>query len=620
VQERNCQTPQALSCHGRGITAGAWRDVDRDELIQLLGSGLTPGEVGARYGCSADNVRLRARTWGLNCRALRARAIGLAVKHPVIASQFVKVIDGAPLHYRPEDLLAGSGARCRWRCSDCGEEWITSVCNRTNRRSGCPVCAARAAVDRARARPATSPPLATVSDDLVREFHKNLTRPDRDVSSTPSGSNDRILWRCRRGHEWETSARQRAKYRTQCPACLAGLWTSRLEHQVAALVELTTGLEVRVGTRRKRTHSRATEHLDLLVVEVDFLCDLDPTRWHRAESAVARDLRKLERLAGQRYVRVRPQGLGRLPTDRAQWDQQVLLLDKDESDPWLWASAVIRALCTRFPTLAVQSPTVGERAVALVEADRRWRQLCAGSRERSLLTEFPTVAEQLVHVVDRPDLTAADIAPSGDERAVWRCPDCGHEWEARVANRTVLRTGCPPCSHRRSRTLAARPTPGKSFADEHPELVPYFRRDETNPGLTLTDLRPNSIDQCLWACPHCGREWIARPQALHRNPQAGCRACGYERSARRRRDRPRTPDPGDSFADRHPQLVEQFVENLTHPGVGLDRLRPQSRSLCMWRCPYCGDQWQAPVHARHRHPNGGCKTCGPARRRPRPVA
>src|SRR4051812_31107562 len=98
-----------------GSQPATWRAVDRDGLIRLLSSGLTPAEVGALYGCSADTVRLRARSWGLDCRALGARAIGLFVKYPDIASQFVKVVDGAPPDYGPEDLLAGSGARCRWR-------------------------------------------------------------------------------------------------------------------------------------------------------------------------------------------------------------------------------------------------------------------------------------------------------------------------------------------------------------------------------------------------------------------------------------------------------------------------------------------------------------------------
>lgn len=590
-----------------------WQDIDRTSLSSILSSGLTPAQVGGLYGRNRDAVNGLVRRWGLDSRALRARAVGLAVKHPEIAAQFVKVIDGAPLHYGPEDLLAGSGARCRWRCAECGDEWNASVCNRTKRRSGCPSCAARRAAERARARPATSAPLAQASPELITEFKENLSRPDRDIFSTPSGSHDRVVWRCRQGHEWETEARQRARHRTQCPTCLAGLWSSRLEYEVAELVQCATGLEVRVGDRRPRAGRAAGEHVDLFIVDADLLCDLDPSRWHSDGPAVARDLRKLERLAGERYVRVRPGPLAKLPAEQARAEQQILLSSNNEEDPWLWAEAVIHALGTFWPCAPVEAPSTEDRAAALARADLRWRRLRSGLRARSLQSEFPLVAAELVEVVGRPALTAADLAPSGDDRALWGCPDCGHEWEARVANRTVLGTGCPACSCRRGAARAARPMPGQSFADRHPELVPCFLEDQTTPGLTLLDLKPNSTDRCRWTCPHCGRPWTATPQALHRRPKGGCRSCGFERSARARRGVPHAPDAGDSFSDRSPQLVEQFIENLTHPGVGPDRLRPSSRAVCLWRCPYCGTAWRAPVHARTRHPKGGCGQCGTRR-------
>jgi rubrerythrin len=558
-------------------------------------------------------VRLLARRWGLDCRALRARAIGLAATHPEIAAQFVEVVDGAPRHYGAEDLLTGSGARCVWRCGVCGEKWVTSVANRTKRRSGCPTCGRRRQVEVARTRPAKTCPLSETSQELTREFVRNLSRLDRGVDTTPSGSHDRVLWRCRRGHQWETSARQRVKYRSQCPTCLTGLWTSRLEHQVAELVSTATGSAVTVGARLPRVDRAAEERVDLEVAEAGLFVDLDPTRWHSSPEAVARDHRKLERLGGTRYVRIRPRTLGLLDAHGPLAGQQVVLASDAEDDPTVWAAAVCEALRLFSPTARIQPLTPEMQAEALARADLVWRRLRSQARSLSLLSEFPSVAEQFVEVVDRPGLTPADLAPAGDDRVVWRCSACGHTWEARVGNRTVLGTGCPPCSARRGAASGARPAPGQSFADHHPDLVRYFVVDETNPGLGLADLRPNSTDRCRWTCPHCGRHWIAKPQVLHRNPNAGCRACGYRRSARGRSGVPNSPEPGRSFADLEPQLVEQFIENLTHPGIGLEQLKPSSRAVCLWRCPHCGAPWKAPVHARTRHPNGGCRGCASAR-------
>ena len=255
-----------------------WAELDRDSLSRLLESGLTPSEVGALFGRNCDAVRKLVRRWGLDSRALRAHAIGLAARHPGVAAEFVRVVSGAPLHYGPEDLLAGSGARCRWRCAECTHEWTASVTNRTTHGSGCPACAADRAVERARVRKVRSAPLAEVAPELENEFRRNVSRPDRGFRTTPSGSHDRVLWQCRSGHEWETEARQRIKWRTQCPTCLAGLWSSRLEFQVAELVSLATGMQVTVGDRRPRSDRAATDNVDLLVVDADVRFDLDPSR------------------------------------------------------------------------------------------------------------------------------------------------------------------------------------------------------------------------------------------------------------------------------------------------------------------------------------------------------
>ncbi|RBY94384.1 hypothetical protein DQ244_03430 [Blastococcus sp. TBT05-19] len=534
-----------VSDGGRPLT---WRAVDRDSLSRLFASGLTPDDVGRLYGRSGSMVRLAARGWGLDARALRARTHGLARMHPEIAAEFAGVVDGAPSHYRPDDLMTGSGARCRWTCSSCDTEWITSVANRTKRRSGCPGCARRRQVEIARARPAKSRPLSEISDELVRDFVRNLDRPDRDVSSTPSGSHNRVLWRCRRGHTWETSARQRVKNGSQCPTCLAGLWTSRLEFEVAELVQLSSGLPVVLGPRRARSDRAGEDRIDLLVTGADLLVDLDPTRWHAPTEAVGRDARKLDRLAGERYVRVRPNGLGPLPAGRSSPEQQVVLDDGDEDDPWTWASAVLRALLAFQPDTLVDEPTAEARAAARARADIKWRRLRSGLRLRSLSSDYPDVAAQFVEAIDRPGLTAADLAPSGDDRALWRCAVCGHEWEARVANRTVARTGCPPCSYRRGADRSARPHAGQSFADRHPELIPYFVENLENPDRSLFHLKPNSTDRCRWLCQYCRRPRVTTPQALNRRPHAGCRPCGGRRGAARRR--PRDLDVNQGFGDR----------------------------------------------------------------------
>ena len=516
---------------------GRWADLDRAGLVELLSNGLTPAQIGARYDRSADTVRLRARAWDLDTRALRARAIGLARAHPDLAAQFVRVVGGAPPAYGPMDLTRASAARCQWRCPACAHVWVTSVANRTLRRSGCPRCSQRRGRELARARAARTGPLSLAAPHLTPEFVANLTRPDRDVTTTPSGSHDRIVWRCRSGHEWETAARQRVKYSTQCPVCRHGLWTSRLEFEVGELVEVSSGMPVTVGARLPRTDRACDERIDLLVDGADLLIDLDPTRWHKTTSATERDARKLARLAGQRYVRVRPQELGLLPVGEADPAQQVVLAGPSETDAWLWATAVLQALEHYSPGTQFRPLSPNDIAAARARADVRWRSLRSEARPRSLRSEHPHIADEFVAAIGRAELSAADLAPASDDRVRWRCSECGHQWEARVANRTVGRTGCPPCSYRRAAALSARPRTGQSFADVHPASAALFLENLTNPGRTPKDLKPNSTDRCRWTCQYCRRSWVAAPHAVNRRPSSGCRECGWRRGVEKRRCR-----------------------------------------------------------------------------------
>src|SRR5690606_9220866 len=93
--------------------------------------------------------------------------------------------------------------------------------------------------------------------------------------------------------------------------------------------------------------------------------------------------------------------------------------------------------------------------------------------------------------------------------------------------------------------------------------------------------------------------------------QVGCPPCGQARRNTARR----TPPQGKSGADKHPELVRYFIENLTNPGTTLAELKPSSHADCLWRCatPGCGNTFTRSVNARLRAPDAGCLDCRPER-------
>jgi hypothetical protein len=381
----------------------AERPLDRDGLETLFLAGLTPADVAMRHAVSRRHVAALARRWGLDSRALRARPRSIAALRPDLAAEFVTEV-GRSRNRDPSCFTLGSGQRCRWRCSQCEHEWEATVSNRAVHGSGCPRCAVTRIREAALADRARTPPLSVLRHELTAEFVRNVSVPHRDATSTPEGSHDRILWRCRNGHEWQATVGQRTRHRTSCPACRPGLRSSRLEYDVAELLMACTGLTVRVSHSEARGDRADVERIDLYVEELGLLVDLDPARWHKAAEAVQRDTRKLERLAGRRYVRVRSAALGRLDVQLPSNSLacQIVLEHGDDKDPEAWLTGLLPLISSLTDSAAPPSQlTAVQRDDALGRAARRWADLLHGPRPRSLLTEHPAIAAEFVEVRGR---------------------------------------------------------------------------------------------------------------------------------------------------------------------------------------------------------------------------
>ena len=62
--------------------------------------------------------------------ALKEGQSSLASKYPELAKEWNYEKNGS---LRPEDVAAQSNKRVWWKCSECGFEWESGICNRTRR-------------------------------------------------------------------------------------------------------------------------------------------------------------------------------------------------------------------------------------------------------------------------------------------------------------------------------------------------------------------------------------------------------------------------------------------------------------------------------------------------------
>ena len=107
----------------------------------------------------------------------------------------------------PDDITFGSNKKVWWK-GTCGHEWQTSVKARSNGEK-CPICSGARVI-------AGINDLATLEPLLAKQWSKKNKIKPTEVSI---GSHKKVIWRCKKGHEWEAVVKSRTINKTGCPYC-----------------------------------------------------------------------------------------------------------------------------------------------------------------------------------------------------------------------------------------------------------------------------------------------------------------------------------------------------------------------------------------------------------------
>ena len=110
---------------------------------------------------------------------------------------------------KPTDVTAGSGKKVWWICKS-GHEWEATIISRAQG-TGCPYCLNRRIL-------AGFNDLATTHPELAKQWHP-IKNGDLKPTDIGAGSNKKVWWICKSGHEWETTVSNRNRYNSGCPIC-----------------------------------------------------------------------------------------------------------------------------------------------------------------------------------------------------------------------------------------------------------------------------------------------------------------------------------------------------------------------------------------------------------------
>jgi len=142
-------------------------------------------------------------------------------------------------------------------------------------------------------------------------------------------------------------------------------------------------------------------------------------------------------------------------------------------------------------------------------------------KERSLETLFPKVAKQWHRKKNAP-VSPSMVGAKSNKKFWWICPlDKGHEFQSRVADRTLSGSGCPICSG----NLIIKEN---SLAAINPLLAKQWHKTK-NGSLKPSSVAPSSNKHIWWQCSTSrDHVWQATPDRRNgRND--GCPFCSNKR-------------------------------------------------------------------------------------------
>ncbi len=569
----------------------------------------------------------------------------LSVTHPHLVQEWDYKKNG---DLRPDSLSAGSKRKVWWTCSRCSYNWQSAIYSRAYNGCGCPVCGRKKQTESFRkARIREKGSLLETNPILCEEWNysRNINQSPQDYSY---GSNAKVWWICKRGHEWKAVISSRVKG-SGCPKCNAGYRVSLPEKAIVYYL-IQCNIDV---VENAKIFGDSFRDVDIYIPSMNCAIEYDGEHWHKNRS---RDLEKTELCKANniRLIRIREPKIGLLDDGYSEEH----LTEPPKSDlgyinrtiEWLIATLdtnnldvdanrdmpQIRAMIEKsydedsfghlFPELAVEwdcdkngklspndiSKCSGIRVWWLCSKHHSWQDTiahriygrgcpyCSGKRTLSGFNDLKTRHPDIVREWDYEKnfgLDPSTISDCNSRRVWWICP-LGHSYSATIAHRTSSDgTGCPYCSNQKVLL---------GFNDLYTKdpLVANEWNTDRNQGMTPQEVTVCSNKKVWWTCSACGFEWQA---AIYSRTKAksGCPVCSSVKAAEKHHNT--IIKQNGSLIERNPDLSKEWDYDKNGERTP-DNYSVGSKESVWWKCSQCGHSWQARISNRSIL-GRGCPAC-----------
>lgn len=474
----------------------------------------------------------------------------LSTTNPLLAQEWNYEKNG---ELKPEHVTLGSNKKVWWKCHK-EHEWEAVIYSRKNGNK-CPFCSGYKIL-------VGYNDLATKNPELAKEwnYEKNGELKPEEFAS---GSDEKVWWKCRKGHEWRAVISSRHSG-VGCPICDSERHTSFPEFAIEYYLKK---YEIDVI----HPYKEKGYELDIYIPSKKIAIEYDGYLWHKGKEK--KDLAKNLKCKNDGIILYRlREGLQVLNDTSIDY-----IVDRNQKN----LSEVIKKILLEIIGVDIEIDI--ERDSIEIEKLRKYNE-----KTNSLLLLRPALSKEW-NTKKNGGLKPEYVFSSSHKKVWWICKK-GHEWRASIAKRSGGQ-GCPICSGKQVLMGC------NDLAMVNPPLAKEWNY-EKNGDLTPKDITAGSDKKVWWICDN-GHEWQAK--VFDRNRGKGCPYCSGKKILIGYND----------LATTNPTLAREWNSEKNGKLTPKDVTAGSSKKV-WWKC--CnGHEWETTINNRK---NGrSCPSCSKKRKK-----
>lgn len=310
--------------------------------------------------------------------------------------------EGKTLH----DFTKGSSYKTWWVCPK-GHSYDMAISSRV-RGAKCPICnGQRTTIDNC---------LATVNPGLSKEWH-----PTKNGIITPSdvtpGSNKKIWWKCKNGHEWISPVYSRAKTNCGCPICDSEKRTSFPEQSLLYYLRKSTN----ALSRYKIGGYEADIFCPLFKLAIEY----DGEYFHRGEKAKIREEKKNSYFYESGITLFRIKETKEKDIFTIKETKYGFLINTTYTQDYLFIEPILNFIIDfinkKFDKQISSNINIKKDKSLIIQ------QYAIDKEENSFIRKKPLGAKKWDYDKNG-NINLAILPMTSKKKYWWKCPTCGNEW------------------------------------------------------------------------------------------------------------------------------------------------------------------------------------------------